>query len=296
MLDPTDQERLNVSEQYKIEVPSRETLAEIEASSRLFSRNNLVCVSMPLLPAKETDDPTPPPLGFVLSPELLVTVRFSEVLGFAPVTALFETTAAPTTSVDTFVLLLEAMVDVGADVLERSAHDVAIISRRSFRQYATADRRKDKSTGTLRATLTEVGSTGEHLSQVRETLLGLQRIASFVPDAAREWLPKEASVRLHTVVRDLQSLADFETHLSNKVQFLLDAVLGFISTEQNDIFKVLTIASVVGIPPMLIASIYGMNFRNMPELSWAWGYPFGLALILFSTIVPILWFKSRGWW
>jgi len=80
------------------------------------------------------------------------------------------------------------------------------------------------------------------------------------------------------------------------VQFLLDAILGFINTEQNEIFKVLTIASVVGIPPTFIASMYGMNFRNMPELSWTWGYEYGLALIAISTILPIIWFKLRGWW
>jgi magnesium transporter len=92
------------------------------------------------------------------------------------------------------------------------------------------------------------------------------------------------------------SLSDYETHLWSRIQFLLDAILGFINTDQNEIFKVLTIVSVVGIPPTLIASMYGMNFHNMPELSWRYGYQFGLALILASTILPILWFKWRGWW
>ena len=91
------------------------------------------------------------------------------------------------------------------------------------------------------------------------------------------------------------SLTAYETHLSNKVQFLLDAVLGLINTKQNDIFTVLTVVSVVGIPPTLVASIYGMNFKNMPELTWAWGYQWGLFLIVLSTIIPILWFKWRGW-
>jgi magnesium transporter len=121
---------------------------------------------------------------------------------------------------------------------------------------------------------------------VRDTLLGLQRIASFVSEAAHTWLPPDALTRLKTIIRDLLSLTDFETHLSDKVQFLLDAVLGFINTEQNEIFKVLTIASVVGIPPTLIASMYGMNFKNMPELSWSWGYQWGLLLIVISTGEP----------
>jgi magnesium transporter len=76
---------------------------------------------------------------------------------------------------------------------------------------------------------------------------------------------------------------------------MLDAVLGFITIEQNDLFKVLTIVSVVGIPPTLVASMYGMNFKDMPELDWVWGYPYGLAVIVLSAILPLLWFKLRGW-
>ena len=126
--------------------------------------------------------------------------------------------------------------------------------------------------------------------------MGLQRIVDFTCDSAHEWLEPSSELRLRSVRIDLSSLAEFEGHLSGKVQFLLDAVLGFINTDQNDMFKVLTIASVVGIPPTLIASMYGMNFHDMPELSWRWGYPYGLALIALSTLIPILWFKRRGWW
>ena len=79
------------------------------------------------------------------------------------------------------------------------------------------------------------------------------------------------------------------------MQFLLDAVLGFINVAQNDLFKILTIVSVVGIPPVLVAGIYGMNFKFMPELNWTWGYPFGLAMIALSAIIPLIWFKRRGW-
>ena len=91
------------------------------------------------------------------------------------------------------------------------------------------------------------------------------------------------------------SLNDYEGHLSDKVQFLLDAVLGYITIEQNDLFKVLTIVSVVGIPPTVVAGIYGMNFKFMPELGWELGYPFGLAMILLSALIPLIWFKWRGW-
>jgi magnesium transporter len=108
-------------------------------------------------------------------------------------------------------------------------------------------------------------------------------------------MPPDLHDRLKTGRDDLISLGNYETQLYEKGQFLLDAVLGFINTEQNDIFRVLTIVSVIGIPPTLIASMYGMNFKNMPELSWTWGYQWGLGLIALSILVPIIWFKRRGW-
>jgi magnesium transporter len=87
----------------------------------------------------------------------------------------------------------------------------------------------------------------------------------------------------------------YDAHIVNKVQLLLDATLCLINVEQNNIIKVLTIVSVVGIPPTLIASMYGMNFKGMPEYDWSWGYPYGLALIALSAILPLAWFKWRGW-
>ena len=109
------------------------------------------------------------------------------------------------------------------------------------------------------------------------------------------WMPHEVRTTLETLRMDVTSLNDYDAFLSNKVQFLLDATLGLINIEQNNIIKVLTIVSVVGVPPTLVASMYGMNFKNMPELSWDWGYPYGLAMIFISAVAPLLWFKWRGW-
>src|SRR5829696_9704679 len=120
-------------------------------------------------------------------------------------------------------------------------------------------------------------------------------MAPFLVSLGHPWIIPEFEARLAAVSKDLASLNDYEGHVSNKVQFLLDAVLGFITIEQNDLFKVLTIVSVVGIPPTLVAGIYGMNFKNMPELNWAWGYPFGLVMIALSAILPLIWLKVRGW-
>ena len=187
------------------------------------------------------------------------------------------------------------MVDFGADTLEQIAAELNVLSHSVFKGYGCPRPHSVAgSNGGLRQALVKLGERGERLSQIRESLLGLQRIAYFAADKGHT-SSDDAQARLKTVTSDLASLTEFEVQPTDKVQFLLDAVLGFISTDQNDIFKVLTIVSVIGIPPTLVAGMYGMNFQ-MPEYHWHFGYAWGLSLIFLSAIVPAAWFKWRGWW
>ncbi len=295
LVEPTAQEIAQVESEYGVKVPARDQLEEIESSSRLRLQGNRLYLSMPLS-AQHDIDTAPTPLGFVLSPELLVTVRYSELQSFANVRECMGRDDRCFDSASTFATLLEEMIDSGADLLEKIASDLGRVSRRVFRREDPRTSRGLKLNRLLRDMLSAIGDDGEHLSQIRESLMGLQRIIGFTGDAGTQWLKQDIQGRLKTMRQDLASLTDFEAHLSGKVQFLLDAILGFINTEQNDIFKVLTIVSVVGMPPTLIASMYGMNFHNMPELGWSWGYEYGLGLIALATLIPILWFKWRGWW
>jgi len=294
LLNPSSDEIARVMADYGIHVPARESLEEIETSSRLRANGRVLYLSMPLATEDEATGFAPVPLGFIVSPQLLVTVRYSDVYAFAQVEAAIET--APPVGSAVFCSLIDGMVDFGADRLERLSNRLGALSAQAFAPQATFGQRDKRASGALRDCLRAVGSAGDHLSHFRESMLGLQRIIGFVIKVAADWLSPEEKSRLSTAQQDLASLVDFEAHLSAKTQFLLDAILGFVNIEQNDIFKVLTIASVVGIPPTLIASIYGMNFHDMPELGWRWGYPYGLALILLSIVVPIAWFKRRGWW
>jgi magnesium transporter len=143
--------------------------------------------------------------------------------------------------------------------------------------------------------LRKIGRAGDLTSKIRNSLLGLGRMVPYVAGLGATWLAAEVKPHLETLRQDIVSLNDYDAHLSNNVQLLLDATLGLINIEQNNIIKVLTIVSVVGVPPTLVASMYGMNFRHMPELDWAWGYQYGLVLIALSAILPLLWFKLRGW-
>ena len=143
--------------------------------------------------------------------------------------------------------------------------------------------------------MVRIGRLSERMTKVRQSFLTLGRIASFVADRCEPKLDGSLRERLAGVRDDINSLDEFETSLANRVQFQLDAATGFISIAQNDVVKVLTVVSVAGVPPVLVVGVYGMNFHYMPELSWPWGYPFAMALVVFSTIVPVLWFKWRDW-
>src|SRR6516225_11824460 len=143
----------------------------------------------------------------------------------------------------------------------------------------------------LRSTLVRLGHIGDLVSQVRESQVTVARIVPYVEGVAQEWLPKDLKPRLQTLRRDIESLNDYDTHLNDKLQFLLDATMGFINIAQNNVMKVLTVVSVVGIPRVLVAGIYGMNFKSMPEYDWSWGYAYGLAVIALTAIIPLAVFK-----
>jgi magnesium transporter len=294
LLDPTPDEQAIVESGYGLELPSREDLSAVESSSRAFEEDGVLFMSIPVASHGHEGDEAPSPIGFVLSKDVLVTIRYAPSRSFDSAAARYARCETGGSSAEAFATVVEEIVGGAADRLEDIAAALDRVSRSVFRRRP---RRQSevRSNEALRNTLIDVGTAGERLSQMRNRVVGLQRIVPFAAEPARAWIPDGVRSRLRVAQGDLVSLADYENHLSGKVQFLLDAVLGFISTRQNDIFTVLTIVSVVGIPPTLVASIYGMNFKNMPELDWVWGYPFGLAMIVVSTIVPLLWFKWRGW-
>jgi magnesium transporter len=295
LLNPTDEEKATVARRTGIRVPSLDALSEIEASSRLAVDDGVIYLTTPVVAHGDGSDASLSSIGFILTKSFLVTVRFADLPAFNSVVDLVRHDDKVRNSSGVFIALLEAFVDVGADVLERLGGDLDKVSRSVFRGDPTRRQHTVRSNRSLRRVLSTVGTVGDRLSLARDTLLGLGRIAQFVETLEQPWIAQDCKVRLGAIARDIVSLNDFEGHLSNKVQFLLDAVLGFISIEQNDLFKVLTIVSVVGIPPTLIAGIYGMNFKFMPELSWVWGYPFGLAAIALSAVIPLVWFKWKGW-
>jgi magnesium transporter len=299
LISPDPAEIALVEKATRLAVPSFNELSEIENSSRLRAEKGALYVNAPLIYRAESDEPVATPVGFVLTPDRLITVRFAELSSFAAVTKRKLASEAPELSSSAvFSDLMDAIVDRLADVLERISAELDILSRRLFHAGPTASSRQRRSGAeslSLRVLLRRVGRNGDLVSKIRDSLLGIARVIPFVVSLGVEWLPADVKPRLETIRQDVTSLNDYDAHLANKVQLLLDATLGMINIEQNNIIKVLAVVSVVGIPPTLVASMYGMNFKHMPELEWAWGYPYGLAVIAASAILPLLWFKWRRW-
>ena len=296
LCEPTEDERQRACDDFGLDIPPRAELEEIEFSSRLQFEDGVFTISVPVTPHIKDGQDVTSPLGFMMTKDLLVTIRFAHLHTFPGIIKRVE--RRPRSAPDIFLVILEALVDYGADRLEELRAEALSVSDRIFHKEMPGRRRRNvkKMDRMLRDTLVDIGDMGERLSHIRDTLLVLQRVVPFVTEHGNGWLDETLKTRLKMAGSDVLSLNDYEVHLTDKIQFLLDAALGFINTEQNNLFKVLTIASVVGIPPTFIASMYGMNFHNMPELSWAWGYQWGLFLILLSTVLPIAWFKWKGWW
>ncbi|HEY2659239.1 MAG TPA: CorA family divalent cation transporter [Caulobacteraceae bacterium] len=294
LIAPDETELAAVEAAFGVRVPTRAEVSEIEVSSRLKVEHGALYMSAPLVAGTQGDAWETAPTGFVLCPKVCITVRFEKVAAFDAVDAALQENPNLTPDL-ALIRLLEEVVDRAADHLEVTAEDLTQASRAIFQDPVRRSSKRAMRSDLLRQTMTRVGRASDHMSHARYTLVCIGRMAQFVVDRAHDWIEPEALDRLNAVHADILSLEQFEENLLSRVQLLQDAATAFISIEQNDVVKVLTIASVVGVPPVLVVGVYGMNFRLMPELTWALGYPYALVLMVASAVVPLIWFKAKGW-
>ena len=293
LLNPTPDEEEIVERSLKIGVPTREEQQEIEVSSRLYQEDGAYFMTATLLHLSEGSEAKTTPVSFILAGNRLVTLRYAEPRAFAMFAARCnrqETNLAKGTSV--LVGLLDTIVDRLADFIERIQTEVEELSRSIFDSDGGTASRKRR----FDVVLQSIGREGEIASKARESCHSLGRLLTFlafVVNERKEGKPVQSRVR--AAARDVNSLTDHATFLSGKIIFLLDATLGMIQIQQNDIIKIFSVAAVVFLPPTLIASIYGMNFHVMPELDWVFGYPLALGLMVLFAVLPYIYFKHRGW-
>lgn len=303
LVEPTAEEESAVEAALGIDIPTKEELAEIEASSRLYQEDGAVFMTANLIRRGDNDQPESSPVTFIVKDNTLITIRYHHPQAFpAYVKRAMKPQATAMTGWGILISLLEAVVDRAADHLERAGQIVDDTSKKTFgakRALSGSHKMAPRKAVNLQELIENIGEEGDFVSKMRESLVSIGRVVAFmqaVMDQMRQTKQmKENRGRMKILQRDIVSLTDHATFLSGKISFLLDAVLGLISIEQNGIIKIFSVAAVVFLPPTLVASIYGMNFKYMPELDWSFGYPFAIGLMLVSAILPYVYFKQRGW-
>lgn len=293
LVAPTAGEDKMVEDMIGVMVPTREEMAEIEVSSRLYIENGARYMTATVLFNTETEKPGTTAITFIIAGNRLVTVRYDEPKPFTYLAGkLSKACAANTIGPSIMVELLDAIIDRIADILEKLAAEVDKVSGRVFERNAARDDPNQRYQVILRT----IGRKGDLLSKTRESLVSLNRLVLFFSNEAETvGLPKDKRVHLKSVARDISSLTDHASFLANKITFLLDATLGMVSLEQNNVIKLFSVMAVTLMPPTLIASIYGMNFEHMPELKHVYGYPLALLAMVIAAIGPYFFFKWKRW-
>ncbi|HWJ05671.1 MAG TPA: magnesium transporter CorA family protein [Steroidobacteraceae bacterium] len=292
LFEPTPDEERAVEALLTVDVPTRDEMKEIETSNRLYEEGNAVYMTATVGSKLDSERPESSAITFILANGRMITNRYVDPTPVRRFMQYVERSPAACTSAATLLAgLLEAFVERIADLLERVQSELDAVSSSIFpRNGATTPSSND-----LHAHIKQIGADGELVSKARESLVSFQRILTYVQQTSVVALSNDQRSRFKSALRDAQSLSDHASFLSTKIQFLLDAVLGLINLEQNNIIKIFSVAAVMFLPPTLVASIYGMNFHHMPELEKPWGYPMALLAMVASAVVPYIYFRRKGW-
>jgi magnesium transporter len=310
LLNPSTEEEIAVERLIGVGIPTRQEMAEIEESARLYEeRGALVMTAVVVTGISERRRPSTAEVTFVLTPRALATVRYADPLPFRTFAAKCRREpSAHDTSELVFLSLVENIVNRLADILEGTRAQLDALSEEVFEGNGSVEgaegRGGEREAGSthdrpartdLQGVVKRLGRANALASKLRESLLSVGRMLAYFRQGMGERLRDGARARLRTLDRDVASLTEYDTQLSAEIGFLSEATFGLIGVEQNNIIKVFSIAAVLFLPPTLVGTVYGMNFEHMPELHWLFGYPFALGLMVLSAVAPFYWFKYRGW-
>jgi magnesium transporter len=293
LFNPTASEDKAVERLAGIAIPTREDMQEIEISSRLYIENGARYMTATLMCHSDSDMPRTTAVTFILGDHRLVTVRYDQPKPFSLVEAKLGRSCTPHLTGEMVLMeLLDAVIDRCADILERCGAEIDQVSHDIFEPESERHGHAKQYSQILIA----IGRKGDLTSKVRESLVSIGRVVAFLSAVVEgvKW-SKDMREQLKTMQRDVASLTDHASYLSSKITFVLDAMLGVVNLEQNNIIKLFSVMAVVLMPPTLIASIYGMNFKIMPELEWTHGYPMAIVMMLIAAIVPYWIFKWKKW-
>ena len=294
LLEPSREEEKLAEQLLGQNIPTREELAEIEPSSRLYERQGALFMTASVIHGITDNRPDNDPVGFVLTDKLLITVRYVDPKPFVLFAEnLYAEPELAPDAISVLARLLDTIVDRIADELEETARQIEGVSAHIFERPASRGKAKRKEARRLESLLLRLGSVQRLLAELRESAVSTNRLLTFL--SASEIAAGEEERHIESLQRDVRGLLAHSDFLAENLTFLLNASLGLITLEQNFVMKIFSVFAVVLMPPTLIAGIYGMNFTHMPELQWLLGYPFALGLILVSAILPYWLARRSGW-
>ncbi|MFM1816182.1 MAG: hypothetical protein RLZ98_2877 [Pseudomonadota bacterium] len=290
---PTLDEIRQIERALGINIPSADDMKEIEVSSRLFHENGTHFMTASIVYKIDTEDPLNGEITFILLPKVLITVRFSAPRAIALFQHQAKTGDIPCEGPAAIATgIVEAIVEREADLIERLHHETEALSKRIFENEDRMKLRAKEHAETLR----EIGKASVIASRTRESLVSISRMLGYFHDVVKEnGSEGRTRHRIRSVMQDARSLATHVDYVSGRLMFLMDATIGLVGIEQNQIIKLFSVVAVMLMPPTLIASIYGMNFRHMPELEVVWAYPAAIIAMVVSAVVPFVYFKHKGW-
>ena len=292
MIEPTPEEDVHVQEHLGCKIPTRADPDFAEPPEAHYAEDGVRYLQASVV-SEAVGTPDVTAVTFVICDSTLVTVRYEQSNSFEIYGQKLCRAQAEATEPDALAVgLVNTIVNRSARALGKVGVSLDAIGAAVFGAQGDNGRRSKIYSDTLGA----LGREDEQISNLRESLLSIERLLLFLSAEGRSGnVPKPVREATKAALRDLQSLEEDANFKAQKVQFLLDATLGFINLAQNDIIKLFSVLAVIFMPPTMIASIYGMNFKAMPELDWSWGYPAALILMLLVGLGPYVYFRWKKW-
>jgi magnesium transporter len=280
LFEASVEEKRLVERSLKVELFTAQESEEIESSSKYVEDEHEIGINMNFLTLHEGVYELEP-VSFIIKDKRLITQRSLQFQTFRDTYRKIRVTK-PEDGIDVFLTILEIRIDFDADLIELITEKITGISRELVRDGALD-----------RTLLLKITSLQESTIAIRENIVEKQRILSSILKS--RLFPKEDLEKMRIMIKDVGSLLDHTSFSFERLEFLQNTFLGLVDMEQNRVIKLFTVVTVVFMPPTLIASMYGMNFRFMPELDKIWGYPFAILLMVFSSALTLYFFKRKKW-
>jgi magnesium transporter len=282
MVTPTLEEVKAVETTFNINFPTKQESEEIELSSRYWEEDNRIEINSYFL-INDGVHAFNETVSFILQGKLLISIRYKDLASFSAFTKrLLASPKEFRNGYSIFCQIIDIRIDADADTIENLSKEITKIRKHVFTDYSNDDEE-----------ILEKISTFEDLNmKIRENLTDKHRILSSLLKCEKYTDEKN---EIPIMLKDIRSLIDHTNFNFERLDYLQNIFIGVLSIEQNKVIKIFTIVNVVFLPPTLIASIYGMNFQFMPELSWDYGYLVSIGLMILSSVTPIVIFKKKGW-